>query len=183
MGNVAPLSPAGDALACICTVVPVSPEPAVESPARAIYLVPLDGSPPTNVAPWPTHGGASPEITWVDATSLAVVGEDGVWRVSASGGLRPVPGLAAADLGFATMVGRVYSLHGQTVAVLQELAGGVESLLVVIDPQDGIRMRQWFAGNMPPITVDSAHERAVISVERQRPEGPSLWDILSLELT
>ena len=182
MGNVAPLSPTGDALACICTVVPATPEAAVESPPRAIYLVPLDGSPRMYLAPWPTQGGASPEITWIDETSLAVVGDDGIWRISASGGSRPIPGLAAADLGFGTMVGRVYSLRGQTVAVLQELAGGVESLLVVIDPQDGIRMRQWFPGNMPAVTVDPAQERAVVSVERQRPEGPSLWDILSLEL-
>ena len=182
MGNVAPLSPAGDALACICTIAPVSPGPAGESPPRAIYLVPFDGSPPTYLAAWPTRVSAAPEITWVDDSSLAVVGEDGVWRVSTSGGSRPISGLAVADLGFETMVGHVYSLRGQAVAVLHELAGGTESLLVVIDPQDGIRMRRWFAGNMPPITVDAAHEHAVISVDRQGASGPSLWDILSLEL-
>jgi hypothetical protein len=176
-GNVAPLSPAGDAIACICIVRPVPTNPPPDGPDRAIYRVPTDGAPATHLAAWPTHGGGSPEIAWADDVSMAVVGDEGLSRVSNTGGLRPIPGLTTADLGFQRTYGRVFELQGHLVAVLQDLVGGTESLLVVVDDQDHIRMRRWFAGSsMPDLTIDKAHERGAVGITEnqviyERPTG------------
>jgi hypothetical protein len=181
MGNVSPLSPAGDAITCICTAVPFPPDPPPDGPARAIYRLPTDGSAPTTLAPWPTRGGAEPEIAWIDDTSLAVVGGEGLSRVSASGGLRPIPGLSAVDLGFQTMYGRVFQIRGETVAVLQDLVGGTDALLVVVDDQDRIRLRRSFSGSLPDLTIDAAGQRGVVLTEFTIPGEPSFWDLYTLE--
>jgi hypothetical protein len=180
-GNVAPLSPAGDAIACICVAMPFPSEPPPDGPEREIFRIPVDGSTPTRLAPWPTYGGSSPEIAWTDETSLAAVGDGGLVRVPGTGGVRPVPGLSASDLGFQTMFGRVYRIREQLVAVLQDLVGGTDALLVVIDEHDRIRMRRWSTGQMPVIAVDVAHERGAIGTEYRVPGEPSSWEISMLE--
>jgi hypothetical protein len=180
-GNVAPLSPAGDAIACICVTTPFPTEPPPDGPDRAIYRIPIDGSSPTRLTPWPTHGGGSPEIAWIDETSLAAVAGDGLSRVPATGGLLPIPGLTAADLGFETMLGRVFRLRGYIVAGLQDLVGRRDTILVVIDQQDRIRLRRWSVGSLPVITVDPAHVRGAVGTEYRLPGDPSSWEVSMLE--
>jgi hypothetical protein len=179
-GNVAPLSPAGDAVACICVASPFPTEPPPDGPDRAIYRIPIDGSSPTRLTPWPTHGGGSPEIAWIDETSLAAVAADGLSRIPATGGLLPIPGLTAADLGFETMFGRVFQLRGHTVAGLQDLVGRGDTLLVVIDEQDRIRFQRWSVGSLPVIAVDPAHERGAVGTEYRLAGDPSSWEISML---
>jgi RNase P/RNase MRP subunit p29 len=179
-GTVAPMSPTGDELACICVVKPF-PEPTPNGPERAIYRVPIDGSPPVYLVPWPRHGGASPEIAWIDATTLAVIADDGLTHISTAGGSKVVSGLSASDLGFRTAFGRVFELRGSTVAVLQDLVGGVESTLVVVDREDRIRMRTRFFGWLPDVSVDHVHDRGVVSSEQIRDGEPSLLDLTVVE--
>jgi len=181
-GNVAPLSLAGDAIACICVSAPFPTQPPPDGPDRAIYRIPIDGSPPTRLTPWPTHGGGSPEIAWIDDGSLAVVGADGLSRVPATGGLLPIPGLTATDLGFQTMFGRVFRVRGHIVAGLQDLVGGTETLLAVIDDRDRIRLRRWSVGALPVVVVDPAYERGAVGTEYRVPGDPSSWEISMLEL-
>ncbi len=180
-GNVAPMSPAGDAIACICVSTPFPSEPPPDGPDRAIYRIPIDGSSPMRLTPWPTHGGGSPEIAWIDETSLAAVAADGLSRVPATGGLSLVPGLMAADLGFQTMFGRIFRLRGQIVAVLQDLVGGTESLLVVIDDQDRIRLRRWSVGSLPVVMVDPANQHGAVGTEYRLPGESSSWEVSTLE--
>ena len=180
-GNVAPLSPAGDAIACICVTTPFPSKPPPDGPDRAIYRIPLDGSSPTRVTPWPTLGGGSPEIAWIDETSLGAVAADGLSRVPATGGLLPIPGLTANDLGFRTMVGRVFRVRGHIVAGLQDLVGGRDTLLAVIDGHDRIRLRRWSVGALPVIVVDPAYERGAVGTEYRLPGDPSSWEISMLE--
>jgi hypothetical protein len=179
-GSVAPMSPTGEELACICAVKPF-PDPTPNGPERAIYRVPIDGSPPVYLAPWPRHGGASPEIAWIDDTTLAVIGDEGFTRVSTAGGSKVVSGLTSSDLGFRTAFGRVFELRGSTIAVLQDLVGGVESTLVVVDHDDRVRMRTRFFGSLPDVSVDHVHERGVVSSEQIRAGEPSLLDLSVLE--
>jgi hypothetical protein len=79
------------------------------------------------------------------------------------------------------MFGRVFRLRGQIVAVLQDLVGGTESLLVVIDDQDRIRLRRWSVGSLPVIMVDPAYERGAVGTEYRLPGDPSSWEISMLE--
>jgi hypothetical protein len=179
-GSVAPMSPTGEELACICTVKPF-PEPTPNGPERAIYRVPIDGSRPVYLAPWPRHGGASPEIAWIDDTTLAVISDEGLMHVSTAGGSKAVSGLGSSDLGFRTAFGRVFELQGSTVAVLEDLVGGVESTLVVVDHEDRVRMRTRFVGWLPDVSIDHVHERGVVSSEQIRDGAPSMLDLSILE--
>jgi hypothetical protein len=93
----------------------------------------------------------------------------------------PIPGLTAADLGFETMLGRVFRLRGYIVAGLQDLVGRRDTILVVIDQQDRIRLRRWSVGSLPVITVDPAHVRGAVGTEYRLPGDPSSWEVSMLE--
>jgi hypothetical protein len=79
------------------------------------------------------------------------------------------------------MFGRVFRLRGHIVAGLQDLVGGRDTLLAVIDDQDRIRLQRWSVGSLPVIMVDPAHERGAVGTEYRLPDDPSSWEISMLE--
>lgn len=180
-GNVEPLLPDGDALVCLCTISPPGTGRVTSQPRRSVYRVPLDGLPPTLVVPWPTEGGATPEIAWLDESSLVGVEGDGLSRISLTGERRLIPGLTTMELGYQRTSGHVHRLGSVAVAVLQDLVGGTDALLVVVDDQDHILMRRHFTGSLPIIAVDDVHDRALVSVEDRRVGQPSVWEPFMLE--
>jgi hypothetical protein len=104
-----------------------------------------------------------------------------VLHVSTAGGSKAVSGLGSSDLGFRTAFGRVFELRGSTVAVLEDLVGGVESTVAVVDAEDRVRMRTRFVGWLPDVSIDHVHERGVVSSEQIRDGAPSLLDLSVLE--
>lgn len=171
LGEVAPLSPSGDALACVCAAT----EPAVLDPVQALYRVPLDGSKATRLAAWRGgHGSGQPDIAWLSEMSLAVIDGDGLSRVDAVHGKRMIAGLSAAELGFTSTIGRVYALGDTVVAILQDQApSGWDPLLFVVDGQDRIRLQRVLgAMNLPVIAVDRVQNRGVVSTDPQLPGEP-----------
>jgi len=173
MGQVAPLSPSGDALACVC-----ASRPSVSAdPLSALYRVPMDGSKATRLAAWHSQGGSGqPDVAWLSETSLAVIDGDGLSRVDPGEGKRTISGLSAAELGFIRPLGRVYALGDVVVAILQEGAPpGSDPELVVVDGQDRILLHRFLDGaNAPVIAVDGAQGRGVVSTEPQLPGAPPI---------
>jgi hypothetical protein len=171
LGEASPLSPSGDAVACVCALT----SSLGRDPARAIYRVPIDGSPPTELGPW--HAGnssAMPEITWQGPDSLAVVDADGLSRVFVTGKKQTIPGLSASELGFQRPMGRVYGLGDTVVAIIRDGAPpGNEPILVVVDAHDRIRLERVVeAFNVPSLTVDEAHGRGLITADPNHPGEP-----------
>ena len=75
VGQVAPLAPSGDALACVCAAASSESD----DPERALYRVPMDGSKATRLASWQSQSGsAQPEVAWLSETTLAVIDGDGL---------------------------------------------------------------------------------------------------------
>ena len=171
LGEVSPLSPSGDAIACVCAVA----SSLGRDPARAIYRVPIDGSPPTELGPWHAgSGSAAPDIAWRGPVSLAVIDADGLSRVFVSGKKRTIPGLSASELGYRRPMGRVYVIGDTLVAIIRDGAPpGDGPLLVVVDAHDRIRLKRAMeAFNVPSVTVDVAHGRGVMSADTNRPGEP-----------
>jgi hypothetical protein len=180
MGMVAPLSPSGDARACVC-----ADRPSVDAAeVWALYRIPLDGSKATRLAAWHRQDGSSqPDVAWLDETSLAVIDGDGLSRVDAALGKRPIAGLSASELGYGTTIGRVYALGDVVVAMLQDQSPpGWEPWLFVVDAQDKIRLQQMIgASDLPVIAVDRTQRRGVVSTEPQIPgEPPVRFFVLEL---
>jgi hypothetical protein len=170
-GEVSPLSPSGDAIACVCALASASSH----DPARAIYRVPIDGSPATELGPWHAgSGSAAPDITWRGPVSLAVIDADGLSRVFVNRKKRTIPGLSASELGFRRPMGRVYVLGDTLVAMIRDGAPpGSGPVLVVVDAHDRIRLeRAMDAFNVPSVTVDEGHGRALITADPNYPGEP-----------
>jgi hypothetical protein len=144
-------------------------------PAPAIYRVPIDGSPPTELAPWHAgSGSAAPDIAWRGPVSLVVIDGDGLSRVFVNRKKRTIPGLSAAELGFQRPMGRVYVLGDTLVAIIRDGAPpGSGPILVVVDAQDRIRLELVMeAYNVPSMTVDEAHGRGLITADANHPGEP-----------
>jgi hypothetical protein len=178
MGQVAPLSPSGDAVACVCASRPS----VTADPVFALYRIPMDGSKATRLAAWHRQEGSDqPDVAWLSESSLAVIDGDGLSRVDVAGGKRTIAGLSASELGFERTVGRVYALGDMVVAILQDQAPpGWEPWLFVVDGQDRIRLQRVIeATNLPVIAVDRAQNRGVVSTEPQiRGEPPVRFFVL-----
>lgn len=171
LGEVAPLSPSGDAVACVCAAT----SPPVLDPVRALYRVPVDGTTASRLASWRgEHGSGRPDIAWLSETSLAVIDGDGLSRVDVALGKRTIAGLSAAELGFERTIGRVYALGDTVVAILKDQSPpGWDPLLFVVDGQDRIRLQRVLgAMNLPVIAVDRAQNRGVVSTDAQLPGEP-----------
>jgi hypothetical protein len=171
LGEVAPLSPSGEAVACVCAAT----SPAILDPVRALFRVPIDGSKATRLASWRgEHGSGQPDVAWLSETSLAVIDGDGLSRVDTVQGNRTIAGLSASELGFERTIGRVYALGDTVVAILQDQSPpGWEPLLVVVDGQDRVRLQRVLgATNLPVIAVDRAQNRGVVSTDPQVPGEP-----------
>ena len=153
-------SPAGDAIACVCTAADAPPG----NPPRGIYRVPIDGSAATRLAEVAAGSfNGDPVVSWFDDGSIVFLDGAGLHRIGPNGANTTIP-VDPGDLPAKELHGRAFRF-GNAIALASQLVNTATigmSKLTIMGLSGEVGYRQTFETGTVGLTLDPARTQALI---------------------